>query len=257
MSRRSRYLPADGRTTGITGSADERIQDERQAAGAVVQALRHADIRARPTDIRVQREPFHKRGLRAESFAAGFQVFRTHALWHVQLHFQERVSGPVLIGDGRFQGLGLMEPVATYSDVFVFALGDTRPIGPKDRLQLISSLRRALMSLARDQAGGVARLFSGHEPDGSTARGGHHGHVFLAADGGTGRERSVKRMIVAAPWAVDRSARPRRGERRRFEEVTRQLRELRAGRLGRFDGLVAQPVFGKRPADPTRADLDQ
>ena len=234
------------RTTGISGSADERIQDERQAAGAVVQALRHADIRAKPTDVRVQREPFHKRGLRAESFAAGSR-FSTHALWHVQLHFQERVSGPVLIGDGRFQGLGLMEPVATYSDVFMFALDDTPPIGPKDRLQLISSLRRALMSLAGDEAGGVERLFSGHEPDGTAARGGHHAHVFLAADGGTGRERSIKRIIVAAPWAVDRSARPRSGERRRFEDVTRQLRELRAGRLGRFDGLVAQPVSENDP----------
>ena len=54
-----------------TKSAAERSREERVAAGSVVQALRHAGIRARPTDIRVQREPVHRRGVRAEHFAAG------------------------------------------------------------------------------------------------------------------------------------------------------------------------------------------
>ena len=222
-------------------SADDRIRHQRQAARAVVQALRHVNIRAGPADIRVQREPLHRRGLRSESFAAGSR-FAKHALWHVELHFHERVSGPVMIGDGRFQGLGLMEPIATYSDVFSFALGRTRPIRPGDRLQLIRSLRRALMSLARDDTGRVERLFSGHESDGTTARSGHHAHVFLAADRGAGRGRSIGRIIVAAPWAVDRTVRPSQGERRRFEEVTRQLKHLRAGKFGRFHYLVAQPI---------------
>ena len=53
----------------------ERNQEERQAAGAVVQALRHAGFRIRPTDIRVQREPFQRRGVRAEPFAAGSRVY--------------------------------------------------------------------------------------------------------------------------------------------------------------------------------------
>ncbi len=242
----SAYEPQTG-TTGLRRKgADERLRDERMVVGAVVQSLRHAGIRAKPTDVRVQREPFHKRGVRADSFAAGSR-FSTQALWHLQLRFLERLSGPVVLGDGRFQGLGLMEPVATYNDVFTFAFGKARRIEPEDRLQLIRSLRRALMSLARDEAGGVERLFSGHEPDGTTARAGRHAHVFLAADGGSERGRSIRRIIVAAPWAVDRNATPHRGERRRFEEVTRQLKCLRAGRLGRFNHLVARLIAEDDP----------
>lgn len=245
------------RTTGNSGSASERNRDERQAAGAIVQALRHAGIRAKPTDIRVQQEPLHKRGLQAESFAAGSR-FSRQMLWHLQLQFQDCVFGPIVIGDGRFQGLGLMEPVTTYNDVFIFALGETHRVEPEDRLELIHSLRRAIMSLARDEAGGVEKLFSGHEPDGATARAGHHAHVFLAADRGTGHGRLIKRIIVAAPWVVDRTAKPRPGDRRRFEEVVRQLTHLRTGRLGHFDQLIAQPVLNSDPLiQPSRTWISE
>ena len=236
---RRRLEPAD------TKSADERSREERAAAGSVVQALRHAGIRARPTDIRVQREPFHRRGVRAELFAAGSR-FSKHSLWHVHLRFREMVPGPMVIGDGRFGGLGLMEPVprvASVSDVFVFRLHGQRPISAGDRPALVRSLRRALMSLARDDSGGVGRLFSGHEPDGRSDSAGHHAHVFLATDGDGNEDGSITRLIVAAPWAVDRRAgRPFGRQRRFFDDVVRRLTELRAGPLGKFDGLVAEPM---------------
>ena len=82
---------------------------------------------------------------------------------------------------------------------------------------------------------------------------GHHAHVFLAADGGAEDGESITRLIVASPWAVDRRSRRRRGDQRLFEEVTGQLRELRAGRLGRFDHLMAEPVEDGDPLiGPTR-----
>ena len=228
-----------------TKSADERSREERIAAGSVVQALRHVGILARPTDIRVQREPFHRRGARAELFAAGSR-FSKHALWHVQLRFREVIAGPMLIGDGRFCGLGLMEPIrdaTSSSDVFVFRLHGRQPIAAGNRPALVRSLRRALMSLARDDSGGVGRLFSGHEPDGRSDRAGHHAHVFLAADADGSDDESISRLMVAAPWVVDRMAGRTSGrERRLFEQVVRRLTELRAGPLGRFDGLVAEPM---------------
>ena len=236
---RRRLAPADVK------SADERSREERAAAGRIVHALRHAGIAARPSDIRVQREPFHRRGVRAELFAAGSR-FSKHALWHVQLRFRETVSGPVVIGDGRFCGLGLMAPVLGAmgrSDVFLFRLRGQRPIAAGQRSVLVRSLRRALMSLARDDSGGVGRLFSGHEPDGRSDSAGHHAHVFLATDGDGGDDGSITRLIVAAPWAVDRRAGPGHGRQRRlFDEVVRRLTELRAGPLGRFEGLAAEPV---------------
>ena len=238
--------------TASAKTADERRREERQAAGAVVQALRHAGVRARPTDIRVQREPLQMRGTRADLFAEGTR-FSKHALWHVVCRFAEEVEGPLVIGDGRFCGLGLMQPVNQRRAVFVFNLGSERRVAPADGAALMAYLRRALMALARDDEGRVARLFSGHEADGELDRGGHHRHVFLAADGGAADEPPITRLVVAAPWAVDRLVAPQSGDRRRFDEVTRRLVELRAGRLGRFDSIVADPIEDGDPlVGPTR-----
>ena len=204
-------------------SADERTREEHRAAGAVVQAIRHAGIRAKPTYIRAQREPFQNRGVRAELFAAGSR-FSKHALWHVQISFHEAVPGPLMIGDGRFCGLGLMEPVVTRPDAVVYEL--QRPVRSEDRPGLLGYLRRTIMALARDDGGRVDTLFSGH--------------VFLAADDGVGGGGPIARLIVVAPWAADRRA--MLGSRRRFDDVTGQLEDLRAGRLGRFNQLHAKPM---------------
>ena len=95
--------------------AGERLREEARAVKAVAQALRHARVRAQPSNIRVQREPFQRRGVMAERFADGSR-FSKHALWHVELMFPDAVSGPMIIGDGRFCGLGLMVPVTDYVD---------------------------------------------------------------------------------------------------------------------------------------------
>ena len=230
----------------IDGAADkksamERNREERRAADAVVQALRHTGIQARPSDIHVQREPFHRRGVRAEHFADGSR-FTRHSLWHVELRFREALCGPLVIGDGRFYGLGLMEPVTRRIDVFAFHLVAGRRVAAGDALALVHHLRRALMALSRDDDGRVAQLFSGHESDGRPDSTGRHAHVFLAADVGPDDDDEIARLVVAAPWAADRRARRQRGAQRLFEEVTRQLVELRAGRLGRFGHLVAEPI---------------
>ena len=228
-------------------AAEERSREERRARGAVAQALRHSGVRAKPTEIHVQREPFRSRGVRAELFADGSR-FSKHSLWHVALRFREAISGPLVLGDGRFYGLGLMEPVASYSDVVAYYLHAEYRAVSADRSALMHYLRRALMSLARDDSGHVDRLFSGHEPDGRTDSAGHHAHVFLAADGDTDRDDdAIARLVVAAPWAADRRTKPRRGDRRLFEQVTGQLTDLRAGRLGRFAGLSAAPIEAGDP----------
>ena len=234
------------RIDGAVGkkAADERSREERRAAGATVQALRHAGIQAWPSSIKVQREPLQRRGARAELFADGSR-FSKHALWHVELHFREALSGPLVIGDGRFCGLGLMEPVRRRTNVFTFDLDGAHRVAFEDRAALIHHLRRALMALSRDNAGHVARLFSGHEAAGGSDDAGHHAHVFLAADGGPNDGDPISRLVVAAPWAADRRAKRQkrqRGEQRHFEEVTRRLSELRAGRLGRFGHLTAEPI---------------
>ena len=245
---RRRPLEASGKAAK---SADERSREEARAAGAVMQALRHAGVRNRPSHIRVQREPFQRRGVRAEHFAPASR-FSKHSLWHVELRFREAITGPLVIGDGRFCGLGLMQPVeecsltrtAEYGDVIAFNLKTKRGVAPEDGPLLIRSLRRALMALARDDAGKVPTLFSGHEPDGAADRAGYHAHLFLAADGGSGSgsDDRITRLVVAVPWAVNRRAKRRRRDRVLFDRTIRVLDELNAGRLGRFSRLVAEPI---------------
>lgn len=87
----------------------ERAGESARAAGAVVQALRHAGVPVPVETIRVQREPFEANGERAETFADGTR-FSKHRLWHVETEFCGEIRGPVAIGDGRFLGLGLMAP---------------------------------------------------------------------------------------------------------------------------------------------------
>ena len=91
------------------GGAERRAEQER-AAAAVFQALRHAQVRRRHVDIRVQREPFESNGQRVEEFAKDTR-FAKERLWHVEIGFSEPIQGPLVIGDGRFLGLGVMAPV--------------------------------------------------------------------------------------------------------------------------------------------------
>ncbi len=88
----------------------ERAGEQVRAAGAVIQALHFAGIRAWPDLIRVQREPFEENGERVEAFAPGTR-FAKERLWHVEVAFRDAIIGPLVIGDGRFLGLGVMVPV--------------------------------------------------------------------------------------------------------------------------------------------------
>lgn len=90
----------------------ERVAEMGVAGRALIQALRHAGVRESVESIRLQREPFEARGTRVEAFAEGTR-FAKERLWHVELAFGRSVKGPLLIGDGRFLGLGLMAPASS------------------------------------------------------------------------------------------------------------------------------------------------
>jgi CRISPR-associated protein Csb2 len=88
----------------------ERARESAKAGAAVAQALRHAGVSIRAEAIRLQREPFESNGERVEAFAKGTR-FSKHRLWHVEIEFSGNVPGPLVIGDGRFLGLGLCAPM--------------------------------------------------------------------------------------------------------------------------------------------------
>ena len=216
----------------------ERLREHAAAEWAVRQTLRHADIGVSVQAVRVQREPFEARGKRAEAFAFGTR-FAKERLWHVEIGFARPVPGPLLIGDGRYLGLGLMAPVRHTDGVLAFAIahGLTDQAEP---LGLTRALRRAIMARVQEKLGKHDTLpvfFTGHAPDGAPARSGRHEHLAFLFDA------PRKRLLIVAPHILARHE--------AFSDESQHLRtlagaldglhELRAGPAGRVS-LVSHPI---------------
>lgn len=210
----------------------ERAREEARAAAAVHHALRHAEVRTPVADVRVQREPFYRDGARAEWFAAGTR-FPKETLWHAAVTFTDSVSGPLLLGDGRFIGLGLMRPEETTRGVLAFSITGGLSAGA-DPLVVARAARRAMMARVQHRLPRGANLpsyVSGHDRDGAPAGDGVHRHIAVVAD--LPRER----LLYIAPDRFQRS-------RVRWREIEKKHRLLvdalegmdilRAGAAGRL-----------------------
>jgi CRISPR-associated protein Csb2 len=218
--------------------AAERLREEAAAEWAVRQALRHASVTAPAQSVRVQREPFEAKGQRAEAFAPGTR-FAKERLWHVEIAFAEPQPGPLLIGDGRYLGLGLMRPVRRTEGVYAFDIagGLAEQAGPS---AIARALRRAVMARVQAELGPRTALpvfFTGHATNGGPARAGEHEHLAFAFDA------PRKRLIIVAPHVLDR--RSARSTERKYlsilDAALADFRELRAGVAGKLT-LVSGPV---------------
>jgi CRISPR-associated protein Csb2 len=206
----------------------ERVREQRRAAAAVAQALRHANVDRKVNAIRVQREPFIGNGERVEAFAADTR-FQKGCLWHVEISFEESVAGPLVIGDGRFLGLGVMAPVPHVQGVYMFAIESGLVDAPAAG-DLARALRRAVMARAQTIIGDkpLPAFFCGHEPGGAPVRSTGSSHLAFSYEPGT------RRLVVVAPHALDRRA-PARDEHRHLatlDQALQDLEELRAGAAG-------------------------
>lgn len=241
-AKRRRIEPTRAEAEAKAGR--ERVAEQARAAGAVHQALRHAQVSACVDAVRVQREPFEGRGERVERFAAGTR-FKKHRLWHVEVTFSTPVRGPLVIGDGRFLGLGVLAPVKQHRGVYTFVVEEGLAAAP-DPLEVARALRRAVM--ARVQAMlprniELPTFFSGHEPNGSPAHSTEH--IAFAFDPQQGR------VLVIAPHVIGRRSTTR--DEARFLDTLEQallgFQELRAGSAGcltiRPTSIIAQedPLF--------------
>lgn len=226
---RRRIDPARMRQEAKGGN--ERADEEAKAASAVMQALRHAGVTAGVEALHVQREPFEARGARAEAFATGAR-FSKERLWQVEIAFAEPISGPLIIGDGRYLGLGLLRHVKRPPEnAFAFEIAGDTLVPVNRRIEFLRAVRRALMAIDRDHSGGerVSRLFSGHEDDGAPARSGTHDHVFLAA---TAEGDNLSKLYVLSPTVADHRTELNPSEQQRFSAIVRNLELVRAGKLG-------------------------
>ncbi|MCA9183984.1 MAG: type I-U CRISPR-associated protein Cas5/Cas6 [Planctomycetales bacterium] len=204
----------------------EKFAEYERASFAVGQALRHANVAARVSSIRLQREPFDPRGVRVEQFAEGTR-FSKHCLWHVELEFESLVRGPMLIGDGRFLGLGLMRPLKRAAGVYAFSIESGLQSSP-DPIRLSKAMRRAVMARTRDVLG-TYRLppyFSGHAEDGSAGRS-EEPHLAFAFDP------LEQQLLVITPGQLDRRNSWRDAEHTTTLELALEgLHQLRAGEDG-------------------------
>lgn len=221
-----------------------RQAKNRSAVHAVAQALRHVGLRQCVANIRVQREPFEVKGERAEVFSAGTR-FSGRQLWHVEIEFTEAVDGPVVLGNGRYAGLGLMAPVKKVEGVYAFEI-----IGgladQADQLTLGRALRRAVMARAQDHIGKRGHLpvfFTGHEADGAPARGGNHTHLAFVPD----LER--RRLLVIAPHIIEHRE-PSPEERRHLDVLAQVLRGFEILRAGSNGELRLAPDIVDTDSDP-------
>ncbi|MCA9061808.1 MAG: type I-U CRISPR-associated protein Cas5/Cas6 [Planctomycetaceae bacterium] len=205
-------------------SASERSTEQARAAAATAQALRHGGITTDVNSIRVQREPFDQRGSRVEGFAAGTR-FDKHRLWHVELEFDSPVSGPVVLGDGRFLGLGVMRPVSSAAGVFAFSI-DSGLAAEPDAERLAKALRRAVMARVRDVLGThrIGTYFSGHGEDGSPGRTEDAPHLAFVFDP------LSRQLLVLTPQLFDKRHGPRATDNlATLESALEGFHELRAG----------------------------
>lgn len=211
----------------------ERTDEQQRLCYAVLQALRHAGRREKVIGLRVQREPFSARGERAEAFASGTR-FSKHQFWHVEIGFSEAVSGPLILGNGRYCGLGLMAPVQQVEGILAFSIVDGLATDAAS-LQLARALRRAVMARVRDTMGlrntdALPMFFCGHEIDGSAVRRGGHAHLAFVPD------LARQRLLVIAPHLMEhRKSSKDEGEYlKMLARALAGLSELRAGSAGKF-----------------------
>lgn len=210
----------------------ERVVEVSGARAAVVQALRHAGVRAPAESIRLQREPFDGAGSRVEPFAKGTR-FEKERLWHVEIAFGVPVEGPLLLGDGRFLGLGLMAPARDcVPGTHAFAITGGL-VGQPEPIDIARALRRAVMARVQATPGTPDRLapfFSGHAEDGAPVRRSRSSHLSFAF------EPDLRRLLILAPHVVERRA-PTHEELdhlRMLDAALEGFCELRAGHAGSF-----------------------
>jgi CRISPR-associated protein Csb2 len=240
---RRRIDPARRREEAKGGA--ERAAEEQRAAAAVRDALRHAGVATPVESIRVQREPFEAKGARAEDFASGTR-FSSFRLWHVEIAFAAPRPGPVVIGDGRYLGLGLMAPVNAPVALHAFAIPAFT--AENSAALLAQALRRAVMVRVRDVLKkrpdeGLPLFFCGHEPDGAPARAKHE-HLFFAVEPGPSA-----RLLILAPHIVGH--RPATagevGNLRTLDAALSGFVRLTAGSAG---VLELAPLPEPQPGDP-------
>lgn len=206
------------------GAATRRFEEDR-AAYVLRQSLRQAGVSAKLVSYRLQREPFTGSGSRVEDFVLDNR-FDKHSLWHASLTFDRPIQGPLMVGDGRFMGLGLLQPKVTYEPIVAFSIESGLANHP-DPVRLSRSLRRAVMArVGAHSADRIPTYFSGHTASGRPADSVTEPHLSYAFDP------SRRRLLVIQPSFSETGLHQSKPHQRTLELACVGLTRLRAGKDG-------------------------
>jgi CRISPR-associated protein Csb2 len=189
-SRRTRGQATQPEADEVRMRADARRW---QYEGLLFQnALGHAGLE-NVAAFRLRREPFGAHQPRADAaWRLPASRHDPHRVWlagrpklHAEIVFDEPRAGPILIGDGRFLGLGLFHAVRDEQpgrpEAARYRLGANRRLPIEKTVFIADVLRRALM------AGGYPpQEFSGHDADGPLRADPAHAHAFFLPEDADG-----------------------------------------------------------------------
>ena len=216
-----------------------RMNMERQAKASVYNALRHAGIHKNISHIQVQREPFDRNGSHAKMFASNLR-FPENSLWHAGIHFTDSIAGPIVLGNGRFLGLGIMRPIDLMHNVLAFSITEGLTDGATPPI-IVRAARRAMMSRFQHRyphSKTIPTYVSGHKADGSPDDNDAHHHISVVAD-------LTHRRILYIPPAD-----ARQNSWWRHDQVISALEGMDVLRAGAAGCLKLSPAFLDIDSDP-------
>lgn len=179
---------------------------------------------------------------------------RLEAAKHVEVRFSEPIEGPVILGDGRWLGLGVMVPVTEEArSTHAFGVfGGTWPID--ESAPLVRALRRAVMSRVSNELRTfkLPTYFTGHDESGAPVRGTSHDHLFYLAHDADG-DGLIDCVAAIAPHLADRTTdeRSSHGHLRTLERALEGLTTIHAGKVGMLR-LARVPVLPDALLGPSR-----
>src|SRR5262249_52472945 len=156
--------------------------------------------------------------------------FAKEALWHVEFELDREIRGPLVLGDGRFLGLGVMVPMVERA-VLAFDVEGGLP-ADVDAISLARALRRAVLPPTQAVLGArrekdLPSYFHGHAQDGGPLRADRSTHLAFSVDV------EGSRLLIVPPHVLDGWDQPLRDDASHLKMLERGLEgfaTLRAGR---------------------------
>lgn len=208
-----------GEQYGLRGPIPEKLET------AIADALRHEGVGARPVIVHAQRMPFEKNGMEAARFAdQESHRFSELRLWHVDVTLDRPIRGPLLLGDGRYFGLGLLAPLPEKDGLLCYRI-EAGLTGQPSSEQIAQALRRAVMA-RMGKEGELDAYVHGHEGAGALKNQPHLYYQYDPVD---------QRLWIMAPHVVERHELKRHHLWNKLLVSMRDFSRLLAGTAGALD----------------------